>query len=422
MISNECFSLDGSNGRTIRNLLRGWPIHSLAQFYIIDGQPDFEICQNYYHISDGRALRALIGKLFKSNRTIKAKNKKEGNSNSRILNSKRIRRNALTMLIREFVWGSNCWKTTEYKSWIQSYNPELVLLQAGDFGFMYELATDVAEKFSIPLVIYNSEGYFFKKYDYFRSKGIAHFCYPIFRKILCNKFEKAIKRAGFSIYNCEELKKAYDKVFNLPSATIYASTEIKKEKRSNHNKPLVISYLGNLGVGRVYPLIEVANTLQGISEQFRLNIYGKTRNEKIERLLNASSGIRYHGFVPYDEVIRVIHNSDIIIHVENFSTFYRKDLKYGFSTKIADSLASGSCFLLYAPEEIACAQYLKKNNAAYVASNQTELKSILTELLNDPKALYKYQDSADLLVANNHNVKTNKMRFQQILLDIVRNK
>ena len=46
VISNECFSNESSNGRTLKNLFYGWPINKLAQFYIISKKPDFQTCNN----------------------------------------------------------------------------------------------------------------------------------------------------------------------------------------------------------------------------------------------------------------------------------------------------------------------------------------------------------------------------------------
>ena len=58
----------------------------------------------------------------------------------------------------------------------------------------------------------------------------------------------------------------------------------------------------------------------------------------------------------------VIANSDLLVHVESFEKFYTRDLKYAFSTKIADSLASGIPLFMYGAEQISCTRYLKNNN------------------------------------------------------------
>ncbi len=112
-----------------------------------------------------------------------------------------------------------------------------------------------------------------------------------------------------------------------------------------------------------------------------------------------------------------MRNSDLLIHVESFDDFYKEDLKFAFSTKIADSLASGTCFLLYAPESLACTKYLLGNQAAYVAVDRAQLKEHLKILIQDENARTRYLRNAQQLVRTNHNAQKNAKAFQHILLE-----
>ena len=47
IISNECLSSVSSNGRTLRNLLIGWPKEKLAQFHIRRTAPDHSVCDRF---------------------------------------------------------------------------------------------------------------------------------------------------------------------------------------------------------------------------------------------------------------------------------------------------------------------------------------------------------------------------------------
>ncbi|MEG2402761.1 MAG: hypothetical protein RSB34_07500, partial [Muribaculaceae bacterium] len=58
VISNNSFSLTNSNGRTLGNFFIGWPKESLAQFCISSDGPNYDICNNYYCITDKEALKA----------------------------------------------------------------------------------------------------------------------------------------------------------------------------------------------------------------------------------------------------------------------------------------------------------------------------------------------------------------------------
>ena len=414
IISNECLSTVTSNGRTLRNFLDGWPREKIAQFCIRGNAPDYSACDNYYYVSDRDALNAFLkGKRASGQmpRTTGGAAPAAGGAGGR---------NALTMLLRDLVWNSMRWAGKPFRRWLDGYAPELVLLQAGDCGFMYRLAESISKRYNAPLVIYNSEGYYFKRYDYFKAKGLAHWCYPVFRGLFCRQFRRTMNRAAFAIYICHKLQRDYDREFDIASAVVYTATALEPGRSETHGTGFTVSYLGNLGVGRHEPLTDIARTLQSISEDLRLDVYGRIPNETVRSAFEACPGIRCKGFVSYDEVGRVIRESDLIVHGENFSDFYREDLKYAFSTKFADSLAASKCFLLYAPKNMACTEYLLDNDAAWVATDRQELADILRRLYTQPEIRDRYRDNAAGLVRQNHCMETNVQTFRNILTTVWR--
>lgn len=239
---------------------------------------------------------------------------------------------------------------------------------------------------------------------------------------MCKKLTRTIFHAACSVYNCEELQKAYDEYFKLPSKTIYTATEIKSNvvnsHEMRHENNFICSYLGNLGLGRPESLCKIANELHNISNDYYLDIYGKIPNQNVLELFKQCSGIRYKGFVSYDRVKLIMQKSDLLVHAENFDPFYIRDLKYAFSTKIADSLASGCCFLLFAPEEFACTKYLKKYDSAFVVTKEEELGSTLKKIVTDESLRMRYIENAKKLAKKNHNIEVNKNKFHEILLGV----
>lgn len=410
IISNECLSPNSSNGRTLQNFFVGWPKESLAQFYIHADTPDFDVCGNYYCVTDGQALRAFLGK-GKSGGAVTEAHKPQSESS----NLKQSRgRNALTMLARDLIWNSKRWGYKNFARWVEEFDPQVLLLQAGDCSFMFKLARKLAKARNIPLVIYNSEGYYFKKFDYFRATGFKHKLYPVFYRKFCREFRKTMAETKAAIYICEALQQDYDKEFAAPSHTVYTATDVRPSEKKPHGG-FIASYLGNLGVGRHEPLIAIANALQEIDPTLHLDIYGKAPNEQVQAALESCPGICLKGFVPYEQVVEVMQQSDLLVHGESRDPFYREDLKYGFSTKIADSLASGTCFFVYAPEELACARYLREQQAAYVVSGERELKDTLRLIVTDPEAKNRYLSRAAEVVGQNHTTEVSAKRFQDIL-------
>ena len=414
IVSNDCLSLSGSNGRTLRNILLGWPREKLAQFYIQNNTPDFTVCANYYRVTDGQALRAFLGKGCDGGVVTETSADKETAAKTAPA-GKGPGRTALTMLARELVWRSGRWRREDFRCWVETFRPEVILLQVGDCGFMLRLAEEFSEQYHAPLVIYNSEGYYFKDFDYFRAKGPAHWCYPLFRRQLRRQFQRVLPKAARSVYICEPLQREYDREFGLPSETIYTATEVRPRANPPENPQFRASYLGGLGVGRYQGLMEIGTALHDISEELCLDIYGPVPDDGVRQALESCPGVRYRGVVPYREVLKTMESSDLLVHAESFEPFYREDLKFAFSTTLADSLASGVCFLLYAPEELACAQYLNENGAAWVVSDPAKLREILRTLVKHPAERERYLKNAAALVERNHSAGKNTARFREVL-------
>ena len=414
VLSNNAFSNSDSNGRTLANFLEGWPKECLAQFFLQGTDLNFDVCDNFFRVSDKQALKSVFGIAFDG------KIKQEtfvNNANSSGIR-KKVKKNPLTMLCRTLIWNVKCWKRFGYNKWLENFQPEIVLLQAGDSPFMYRLACDIVQKYDAKLVIYNSEGYYFKDYDYFKSHGITHLFYPLFLKELRRNLEHAYNKAKVVIYSCDTLKKDYDKVFTTPSKVFYTASGMKPyidEKKQNHFE---VSYCGNLGINRHKSLIQIADSLQEISEDIFVNVYGRIPNELVKNELSECKGIVYKGFVPYNEVKEIMYRSDLLLHVESFDEFYIEDLKYAFSTKIADSVSCGKPFLVYAPANLACTQYLIENNAAHVISKKEDLIETLRKLVDDYEFRNCYVKNAILISEKNHNQLLNTQRFQEILNDL----
>lgn len=408
IVANEGISNNTSNGRTLRNFLVGWPLDKIAQFYIIDSEVDCEICSNYYQVSDRTALDAFLHKNRK-----RAKTSNETTTSVRT----KVGRDAITMIARNIVWNSRQWWNEEFDEWLSKFSPEIVLLQAGDSAFTFRLAEDIAKKYQAKLVIYNSENWYFKAYDYFRATGIRHFVYPLFRLQFCRQLKKTTKKAAVTIYNSKSLQNDYDQEFHLPSEVLYTSTEMKPGKHIISNSPLRFAYLGNLGLDRHRALIEIAEVIHSISDQLFLDVYGGSPNQNAIEMIKKCEAIRYHGVVPYEEVVSIMHNCDVLVHAECSDEFYREGLKRAFSTKIADSLATGRCFVLYAPRNLACSEYLLEQNASYVITEKNQLYNTMLDIIHSSESRNRFIQNALLTVEKNHNPARNASKFKSILLE-----
>lgn len=409
VVSHNCFSKSGSNGRTISNFFLDWPIDSLAQFYISNEIPDSDVCNNYFRVTDIEALKSI----FNSNKSINISNEysKLSNDKGKVFQrvyAKHKKRRSYNYIVRNFVWDSKRWMSDKFTNWIDDFAPDMVLIQLGDYSFMLRIALELAEKRGIPLVVYNSEDY------YFKDKKSLSPLYNFYRHDYKRQVQKLISYSSCSVYNSEMLQQTYQKEFKHDSVVIMTSSDITPLTNKKINIPLTVSYLGSLGVGRHEPLIELAEALHKADPDIYLDIYGEMPNAEVEKLLLNSTGIRLKGFVPYEQVVRVIRTSDILVHAENFSEFYKSDLKHAFSTKIADYLSSGACFLYYGSDNLASTQYLLSHECACVITKRADLLAKIRSIL-DINTRINTVNKALEVAFKNHNAIQNSEEFTNLL-------
>lgn len=414
VISNNSFSLSNSNGRTMGLLFKGWPKDKLAQFCITTDGPDWDVCDNYFCAPDRKVLKSTI-KLrgIKRDDLTSFKSSKE-------TNGKRLKRTAIKSFFRHIFWNIGIWNKGDFKEWVNAFSPEVVLLQCGDTAFTHNLARNIAKKQNAKLVFFNTEGVYFLKSNYL-YKGFCDFVFfPLYKHIFKKSYEKAMDAASYAFYLNEMIKRDNDAAFGLPGMVIYNTSSFKGTDSPfviNSETP-IISYFGNMGGGRSVVLVEVAKVIKEINSNAVIDVYGKGYPDAIQKLEECPY-INYRGFIPYDEISDVINNSDILLHVESQDKYFVENLKYGFSTKIADCLTCGRPFLLYSSRELACADYLIANDCAWFANTHDTLKEAIISILNDKQERDKKLEKAKVVAKKNHSISSNCSKFQEALKLII---
>lgn len=407
IISNEAFSDVSSNGRTMKNMLFCVPKENLAQFYI-HGTPDVDFCAQYYGVSDSDALRAFL--------FCKRRPKSEGGHTGAGKSDKTPKRNYRNLVLRNAIWQSMRWWTREFDAFLDTFGPDVVLLQAGDAPFMYKIAKRIARKYGAKLMMFNTENYVLKKRMYAAKPGDSLFWHNILMKSLKRQYGSFMERADFCAYCTEYLEEIYQEKYPHPgkSAVFYTGTEMKDcAGLAEKGSEISLVYCGNLGVGRVQPLCTVAEILKKVASDGKLVIYGKFTSEEEKLRLCGYENVEYRGFVSYEEIPYILSKATLVLHCENPERL--EDLKAAFSTKIADCLACGIPFLVFADRGYPFVQYLDKNMAAHIAEEEQELKMILESCKADQEYAARFVSNAKRLAANNHCAKRNSERLWEIL-------
>lgn len=411
ILSNTPFHLSDSNGRALGFLLKGIPNDAKIQFCIQGNCVSAELIDQCYRITD---IEVAKGILKPSIQAYKMPMEASLDFCNRAT-SKRVKRTPLSMLLRDIAWNV-CMKKTDFFDIASRFHPDYIIWQYGDSGFMANLAVSLSKKCNSKLIIFSTEDYYFKDWDYLSKKKYS-LAYSIFHHEMCSFVKKAMALSHCCVCNTPQLASKFENEFGIKTEVIMQSAnDIVDSQRKNvaRAKDNTIIYAGNLGLNRHQSLIAIARALFKVDKSTHFEIYGRA-SETVVKAFENESNIIYNGFVSYETVLQRISNARLLIHAESFEPFYKKDLEAAFSTKIPDSLASGTPLLLYAPDNLAETHYLKDNNCAFVCSNYDSLESILSvALLNDEKRKEILYNSATIVDAN-HNLGKNQIHMQELL-------
>ena len=119
-----------------------------------------------------------------------------------------------------------------------------------------------------------------------------------------------------------------------------------------------------------------------------------------------------------EEFVKVIHEAQMLLHIESFDEICIDRVKNSISTKIADSLASGIPILAYGPSNIASISYLKKNKCAYVIDQKENLEELLRKIILYAGSSNKISNKGLFMAKMNHNSRNNSILIKKMLTNI----
>lgn len=398
-----------ANGITMKNLLSAFDGEDVAEFYCDVQPPDFTAAHRYFRVTDVEMVKAFLGK--KAQHIFTRDPGGQPDAPARVTAHKKAARkipgwlkkykyNFLIKWLREYLWMISPWGHRALKAWIRDFSPDVIVYMVGESIFMDKLVLKVCRDTGKPLVLYNGEA--FRIIDLKQRHGLERAYYRKTARL----YEKLNERASLVIYNCEMLREDYQSRYPSRGRAIVAYNSADCDFPAYEpGSGVNVTYFGNLGVGRSDVLLRVADVLGDIDPALKLDIYGNAAPEYAARF-EAHANIRYHGFVDAVSLKKIVAASDILLHVESFDEAIIPKLKYAFSTKIAQCLCAGRCFVSYAPAGTASSRYLQSTRGAAMVSDEAALRQLLTRLVSEPALRLEYAQMAYETGLRNHQMQT----------------
>ena len=398
IISHNPMNLSENNGRTLRNLFSEMKAESISHLFFHGGEIDAPFCNSFYRITDFEIRDSLLrfrkpGKVLFPN---------DYDSNQEKENKEYVKyceKPPFMRFLRDFAWGFGTWKTRKLKEWLKEISPNVIFFYGSDSAFCQRIANWVSNYLKIPMLIYWVDDCYLKlkKQKGFITKLNNHRFMRISKKNILKSKNLCITPA---------MAKAYENEFGNRFEVLFNSSFLEPFAKRAIEKPLKMSYLGNIGLGRCESLLKIGSIIDEHKLPIVFSVYSNEKRENLLAKIKSGKGLTFCGGLSYDEVLKVMNDSDVLIHVEDFSSENVEYCRYSLSTKIADSLASNRCLLCYGPSEIASIDYLAESAGALVASDESELCSVLLKICEDTSVIYTTAERGLELFKNNHSSKT----------------
>ena len=411
VISHNVFSMTESMGKTLTMYFSEFKPEDIAQFYIHPENPTSAVCHNYYRMTDTEAIKSILGlsegRAFGKNDILCDLKDNTTKKVTQSLYQRARKRTPIIYIMRNMWWGMAHLYNRKFREWLDEFNPDCVFFASGDYVFMYKIARKISQKRNIPLYVSCMDDYYiFNKNENKLFGKTEH-------KYFMREVKKTIRCADKLFCICDKMSEDYHKLFNKDCITIHTPATI--DKVLSYPKTNKISYLGNLGYNRDKQLIAIGKALKELNLcPNHIDIYSFEIRDEILTNMTQENGIVFHGAVGADEVLKVIGESMAVIHVESFERRDRNSVRYSVSTKIADSLMSGTCIFAFGPKEIASIDYLNQNDAAICCTDSGELIGKLKELISDTERRKEVIKNAKILSQNHSQDKTPKIIYETL--------
>lgn len=415
ILSHNSLSRATNMGKTLLAYFGAFSPEELAQLYIHCEVPTDGHCRNYYRFTDWDALRSWVlpgtrGRIFQEEdiQSRRLSPRTDTGLAARVYRLGR-RRTGTVYWLRNHLWKNSKWRTPHLEQWLRRFDPDVVFLAAGDYGFFYDLAVEVADYLEKPLAVaYVDDFFLYNRNENTLSGCLAH------RRLL-RSARRCMDRAGMVFGICPAMAEAYEALFHVPCHVLHTAAPLGEAEGEG---AFGISYLGNLGYRRERQLIAMGRALRDLrlpDIPAYIDVYSAERDPAVLKELTPENGIRFHGAVSPEQAARIQRGSLAVIHTESFDRDMRRLTRFSVSTKIPDCLKNGPCIIAYGPEGIASMDYLRENRAAYLITDPADLAPGLGKILTDAALRREIVANARRLAGANHKGSRNAAQLRQWL-------
>lgn len=383
IVSHNSFSKTFNNGKTLSAIFSAFKKDELCQlFYTSRGKADYDRCDCYYLIENKDALKSIIARKKCGSEILKQNN--DGVSQ----NSKHLKRNGATKLIRDIIFLLSSWLHGGLKTWLDKQKFDLVFYVGGDAIFSQIMAISISKRYRVPLVVYYTDDYIINA-----RRG--------FYELLLKRFYKnTISYSNMLFAIGEDMAESYSSFFGKQFFPIMNVIDLTLIERYHviKDEELTISYFGGVHLGRDKEIVRFGEFVRFLLSQFLrrtviINVYTFTDISLALISEYKKLGISLHSGLTGRELEKAMDATDVFLHVESAEPQYKALTKLSVSTKIPEYMGAGKAIIAFGPSDVASFKVISRANDTLVVDDNKDMKykdsylKRIAEVLDDNDAL-----------------------------------
>jgi glycosyltransferase involved in cell wall biosynthesis len=225
---------------------------------------------------------------------------------------------------------------------LPGFDAEAVVTVGHGFGWI--TAAEAARRLHVPLHVIVHD-------DWPRASGITE----LFRPWLDRTFGRIYRGAASRLCVSPFMAEAYERRYGAAGSLMYPSRSKDcpvfdaKPPRQIGDSEMVIGFGGSSSGQVVESLKVLARASPGT--RTRLVVFGGFDEDAKRQLLAEFEAISFHGFVPFDRMIRELREiADALFVPMSFDAALRANMTISFPSKLTDYTATGLPLLIHGPE------------------------------------------------------------------------
>ena len=409
---------DETSASTLNNLFEKLDKIELAHIYIETKKPNTSLCHSFFQISEYSLIKKIFKWRTKTGQKVDTSyvaNESIAKKEASTIDYVRHNRRYIYTILREILWLLNGWKTKELREYIREENPDVIWFMGSPLILMNRLMKYVVKVSQKPYCIFEMDDVYSYKTNGFKPTRKIH------RFFLRRSVKQLMDGVSQLFVISPKMKKEYDEAFHLDSIVLTKGIDfstITYHPYESHT-PIRLVYMGQVIYDRISTIEMIGRVLDEINaeqKQFLFSVYTRNPIDSITKENMVKKGnVLLCEPVPYAEVKNVLLQNDVVVFVESLKEEFKGVARLSFSTKITDYLGSSKCILAVGPSDIAPIEYLRDNDAAFVASDEKELKNVLSKMVVSAN-LEAYSKKAFSCAVNNHNKDDiDKMLYEKLV-------